>query len=122
MGVFGIFLATAIARLVTNTWYEPYALFKHGFGKNPTLYLKKYLFFLIVLLMSGGVCYGLCWLCSYCINSLLLVILFKVIICTVVSNGIFALVFHRSKEFAYLWNVVKEALRKITGRFKKNKV
>lgn len=120
MGVFGIFLATAIARLVTNTWYEPYALFKHGFGKNPIIYLKKYLLFLGVLLISGSFSYGLCWLCSRYIDSLLLIILLKVIICTVVSNGIFVLIFHRSKEFAYLWNVVKQVFVKIARKFKKN--
>ncbi len=121
MGVFGIFLATAIARLVTNTWYEPYALFKHGFGKNPVIYLKKYLYFLFVLLLSGGVSYGLCLLCSHYITNILLVILLKVVICTVVTNGIFILVFRKTKEFDYLWNVVKQILKKLFGKFLKNK-
>lgn len=30
-GMFGIYLASAISRLLTNTWYEPYAVFKYGF-------------------------------------------------------------------------------------------
>lgn len=29
-GMFGIYLASAISRLLTNTWYEPYAVFKYG--------------------------------------------------------------------------------------------
>ena len=33
-GMFGIFLATIIARVLTNTWYEPYAVFKYGLEKN----------------------------------------------------------------------------------------
>lgn len=32
-GTFGIFLATMIARLLTNLWYEPYAVYKYGLKK-----------------------------------------------------------------------------------------
>lgn len=39
-GMFGIFLATIIARVLTNTWYEPYAVFKYGLEKNFKEYIK----------------------------------------------------------------------------------
>lgn len=41
-GMFGIFLATIIARVLTNTWYEPYAVFKYGLEKNFKEYIKNF--------------------------------------------------------------------------------
>lgn len=40
-GMFGIYLASAISRLLTNTWYEPYAVFKYGLKINPIYYVKN---------------------------------------------------------------------------------
>ena len=40
-GVFGIYSATLIARLCTNLWYEPYAVYRYGLKKNPLLYLVR---------------------------------------------------------------------------------
>lgn len=106
-GVFGIFLATAIARLVTNTWYEPYALFKVGFEKSPIIYLKRYLKFLAVLLVSGVCCYFLCSLINF---NILIDIILKCVICSVVVNVIFIMVFHKTDEFKYISNIVKKII------------
>ena len=59
-GVFGVLMAIVVARLVTNTWYEPYILYKYGlFEKVGKFYLSyiKYVFILalnvfIVLLLN----------------------------------------------------------------------
>ena len=42
MGILGIYLATAIARITTNAWYEPYAVFRYGLKVSPLYYLRKY--------------------------------------------------------------------------------
>ena len=60
-GLFGIYLATAIARLLTNTWYEPYAVFRYGLHQPFGLYVKKYIEYFLILLISGGIC---CFLCK----------------------------------------------------------
>ena len=57
-GVMGIFVATAMARMVTNTWYEPFVVYKHGLKKDPLLYLPRYLGFLLVLVGTAAICYG----------------------------------------------------------------
>ncbi|MCH5299773.1 MAG: hypothetical protein J1E56_00510 [Ruminococcus sp.] len=118
LGVFGIFLATAISRLVTNTWYEPFALFKFGFGKSPLIYLKKYLWYLVMLLASGATCFFLCSLVSI---NLFADLILKIIICTVVSNGIFLLAFYKTKEFAYLKTTALRIINKGLNKFIKNK-
>ena len=59
-GTFGILLATLIARMCTNLWYEPYAVFKYGLNKNPMLYFLQYCRYAIILLFTGSICWGLC--------------------------------------------------------------
>ena len=50
-GTFGILLATLIARMCTNLWYEPYAVFKYGLNKNPMLYFLQYCRYATILLI-----------------------------------------------------------------------
>lgn len=106
-GVFGIYFATALARGLTNTWYEPYAVFKAGFGLNPLIYLKRYLFYLLLLLTAGAGCYLLCGLIRFepFVNVLL-----KVIVCTVIPNGLFLLVFRRSEEFRQICQIMSRVV------------
>ncbi len=112
-GVFGIYFATAVARLVTNTWYEPYVVFKIAFGLSPIIYLKKYLEYLFVLILSGTCCYILCNLID---TNILMLVILKLIICSVIPNLIFFIVFHRTDEMQYIINIVKRIRRLIFGR------
>lgn len=115
LGVFGIFLATAIARLVTNTWYEPFALFKFGFEKSALIYLKKYLLYLVILLASGIICWFLCSLVNI---NLFVDLILKIVICTVVCNGIFLLAFRKTKEFAYLKATAIRIINNVLNKLK----
>lgn len=112
LGVFGIYLATLIARLCTNLWYEPYAVYRYGLKKSPMLYLMRYFRFLGVLAAAGG----LCWLgCVFCNFSPAGNVAAKASICTVIPNGVFLLAFHRTGEFAYL----RERIQRILARLKR---
>lgn len=104
LGILGIFLATAIARIVTNTWYEPYAVFRYGLHVSPLLYLKKYLEHIFVLFFAGLICYFLCDLCHF---ENVINVLIKLLVCSIVPNLIFLLCYHRSKEFIYLVSKAK---------------
>ncbi len=113
LGVFGIYLATLIARLCTNLWYEPYAVYKYGLKKNPLFYLVRYCQFLVILIIAGIISWLLCDLCKF---SVTLNVLLKLIICSVVPNGIFILIFRNTEEFIYLkgnlGRVIKKLLKK----------
>ena len=115
-GVFGIYVATLIARLCTNLWYEPYAVYRYGLKKNPFLYLIRYGIFTAVLAMAGGLCYLLCNMCSFSIGINILV---KCVICTVVPNALFVLCFMKTTEFQYLKDRAKSILMRL---FKKNRL
>lgn len=94
-GVFGIQLSTAVGRILTDVWYSPWALYKHGFRKKPSLYLGRYLVFLAVLAAECGVCFALCRLIDIGpVADLLL----KALVCSAVPNGTFFLCFRKSAD------------------------
>lgn len=120
-GVFGIFLATLIARACTNLWYEPYAVYKYGFEKDPKTYFVRYFTFLAVIIIAGALSGFLCSLCRF---SALTNVAMKVIVCTVVPNGVFVLAFCKTEEFAFLktramgiWAKVTAKVKRKTGGF-----
>lgn len=112
-GIFGIYLATAISRLFTNTWYEPYAVFKYGLYKPFKVYVRKYIEYLIVLLFAGFFCY---YLCQLCVFSVVINIIMKVVICSVVPNTLFWLLYGRTEEGNYLISTVFRLLKRLLQR------
>lgn len=98
-GLFGIFAATAVSRLFTNTWYEPYAVYKYGLHQNPVQYLWIYLKYLGLLSFCTGLCYFLCAMLKV---SLVPRIIIKVLVCSVIPNLVFLCVFGRTEEGKYL--------------------
>lgn len=115
-GLFGIFLATAVARLLTNAWYIPYAVFKHGLKRNPVIYFMQYLKYTALLVITTVIS---CLLCRMVRGNLIFIIIQKIVICTAIPNTAFYLVFHRTKEFAYLKGKALTITGKLFSRLKK---
>jgi len=106
-GLVGILAATAIARLVTNSWFDPYIVFKLGLNLNPKQYLIKYInyfffFFLSVLIL-------------FFINYFLIFegffgLLLKIILVLIIPN-ILIIAFYRNKiEFNLLMQILNTVL------------
>ena len=112
LGLFGILLATAIARVFTNTWYSPYAVFKYGFGMSVKPYFIKYIFYAVVLAVTGGTCW---FVCSFIKFVPIVNMIIKVVICSVIPNLVFFLLFFRTREFG----VLKSFVIRATGKVKK---
>lgn len=110
-GLMGILLATAIARLLTNMWYEPLILFKTYFKKSPLIYFKRQAFYWIVAIVSCLSTY----LLSRAFHTVSLVnLMLKLMICIVVPNVIILALFFRTKEFEYIYNqIIKKVLDKL---------
>ena len=110
-GLFGILLATAIARLLTNMWYEPFILYKKYFRKSPLIYFKRQALYWIITIG--------CSLSTYLLSSMIstiswLNLFIKLIICILVPNALILALFFRSKEFKYIYkHVIKKAKDKI---------
>lgn len=109
-GVFGIYIATFLARLCTNLWYEPYVVYKHGLHQKTIDYFIRYLKYAAILVISGIICWLLCELCAF---SIIIDVVAKCIICTVIPNSIFYLFFRKTEEFRYLFGSAKRILGKL---------
>lgn len=114
-GLFGILFATFVARAMTSLWYDPYAVFTHGFGKSPILYVKKLVKYLIVLLIAAALCR-----LSFVVvgGSQLVKTLAKIVLCSLVTNCVFVIAFYRSPEFAMLRGILGRIWEKIAYRKK----
>ena len=111
-GLFGILLATAIARMLTNMWYEPYVLYKNQFMKSPMVYFKRQAVYWIV---AVSCCVGT-YLMSKTITTVsILNLIIKLIMCIIVPNLIIFGLFFRSKEFEY---VNEQIISKIKNKLK----
>lgn len=116
-GLFGIYLGSAVSRALTNTWYSPYALFKHGFHLPTRMYFTRYLGYLVLLVATGGVCWLACSAVSF--SSLIATVAVKAVICCIVPNAIFLIVFGKTKAFGTLIVFVKSFAERILNRLKK---
>ena len=112
-GLFGILFATAISRALTNTWYDPYAVFKYGLEENVITYFKRYGKYAVILIATGAICHGIC---SQIRMPILASVIVKFMICCVIPNGLFFLCFYREEEFRYFRNLFEKLLKKIFRR------
>jgi O-antigen/teichoic acid export membrane protein len=113
-GLFGILLATAIARMLTNMWYEPFILFKTYFKKSPILYFKRQAIYCMIAVGCGFITYFL----SRMLNSIsVFSLILKLILCMIVPNVIIVALFFRTKEFEYIYHhIIRKILDKIMNK------
>lgn len=110
-GLFGILFATAISRACTNTWYDPYAVFKFGLKEKVSVYFKKYGFYALILVFTGAICYEICSLFAF---TLMVNVILKFLVCCIIPNLIFLLCFHKSEEFRYYVNLAGRFMKKLS--------
>lgn len=108
-GLFGILFATFISRLVTNIWYSPFALFKYGLKENIWKYFVTYIKYLLVLIFTLFLNYIAT---NFELGNNILSFILKLVICIIVPNLVFLIVFFRTKEFSY----IKTKLKFLIGR------
>ncbi len=115
-GLFGIYLATIIARLLTNAWYDPYVVYKYGFSTSFKQYIDSYLKQVCVIIVSAGLCY---FILSIIKVNLIVKLILDIVICSIIPNGIFFLVYHNNEEYVFLWKKIKHivaAVKQKIGR------
>ena len=109
-GLLGIFMATAIARLLTNFWYDPYIVFKLGLKIRPTIYVIRFLKFVGVLVLSAASTYLLAELVSF---NLVLNLIVKGLICLIVPNVIIIFMYKNSKDLLSVKTIALNAYKTI---------
>ncbi len=112
-GIFGVLLATAIARLVTNFWYDPYIVLKLGLQINPKFYVLKFIKYLVLLIVSVALIF---FISQYLNFSLIINFIVKIILCLVITNGLIFLTYKNTPEFLKIKQLFGNAILVFTKK------
>ena len=115
-GIIGVVIGTALAKLNTYVWYDPYIVFKHALAGKLSEYFKTYILHwgLLVLLSAG------CELLFNLMNvSGLLGLVLGALMITIVVNSIYYMIYRRSKSFGYVLKLINNVMG-TRSRFSRN--
>lgn len=109
-GVAGVLLGTTISSVVAPVWVEPYVLYHFGFQEPVFLYWIKYVKYLVLLIITGGVIWIISsWIVYIPIVSLLI----RAIICMICIPAIYYMAFRNNENFIYYLELLKMFAKKI---------
>lgn len=109
-GLFGILVATAIARLVTNSWFDPYIVFKLGFHLDPKIYFLKYGKYVLLIVVSITLLFFIHYFIYF---EGYIGILFKMCLIVLIPNTFIYLAFKNTTEFKDTFQILKAVYGKI---------
>lgn len=102
-GAAGIFLGTFISTVCTSLWVEPYTFYKYQLRLPAGLYFIRYGLYCGI---QAGVWITTDFLCRMVDGTAWLVLFGRAAVCMIVPNLIWLVCYHRTKEFAFLWEKV----------------
>ena len=108
-GLAGVFLGTFISSLVVVLYSLPHYVFEKVFDKKAIIYFKQYFKYFIVTLIT----LVLITLITNFINieSIFIKLILDAIICFIVINLNFFILFKNTEEFKYIYNMIKDILK-----------
>lgn len=109
-GMFGILIATVLARMLYAWWKEPMILFDKYFKKSSKRYYITYISRFILFALTGIVTYILGGI--FKIENIYVNFIWKIIVCALVPNIVFFIYFRKTNEFRYIWNKLVDPLLK----------
>lgn len=110
-GLFGVLIATSIARLVSNFWYEPFMLYKKIFKMSATKHFVKQGMYFVTTLASGAITY---FVCDKLFTEVTIIsIVVKFVLCVAIPSVIILVLYFRTEEFGALKGRAFGLLKKI---------
>ena len=103
-GIVGILAATVLSRLIYAWWKEPQILFRDVFQKSPKsyywIYIKRLIFCILVTTVTYIVANKIVF------SNIYIMFVYKMLVCCIIPNIIFLLVYYRTDEFKYLFDKI----------------
>ena len=113
-GVFGVILGSIIGSLLTADWYRPIIIFKKVFRCSSFHYFKKYILYILLGIGYMAVATILCEYIKF--SNILVAFILRCIICLILPNLITIILFHRTSEFKYLYNIAIVFINKLKNK------
>lgn len=116
LGLSGVFIGTIVSTLFFSFWIKPMLVYKYIF-ENKKLYRYFIDIFIKIIFIIG-----MSELCSiigdsFFMDYTVLNLLGRLFICLLIPNILIVVLTYKSKEFRYLYNIIKSTLFKIKYRF-----
>lgn len=118
-GLFGVMLATPIARILTQAWFDPYVVYKYVFKRSPVPYYIEFLKHFLVTCVCGGLTYVLYNLCSVDVGVLNLMI--GAVLCVIIPLLVYGILFCKDPEFRYLLAFGKQFVFRVLRKLSRKK-
>jgi len=107
-GLVGILAATGLSRLATNHWYEPLKLYTVYFNKKIRYYYFKQCYYILVLFTNTVLILFI--IENIALENILLLFVIKGLLCVIIPNAVFILLFRKTNEFKYIINSFRNIL------------
>ena len=109
IGVQGVIIATIVVMGVIYFPWETFVLFKYIFKISPKQYLLKVFQYTITMVL---ICIFTYFISNLVQGSLIQKLLFKALICIILPNSIFIIIYYNTEEFIMLRNKILYLIRK----------
>ena len=115
LGLVGIFIGTTISTVCFPLWNQPRLVYKKLFKKPLYKYFKTYFIYALVTIITAIITTVSC---NYFVSgSGFISMIFKGIICVIIPNILFVIIFYKSKEFYYVKSLIKNIIINFFGKF-----
>lgn len=99
IGVAGVLIGTIVSRIFTYSWVEPYVAYKYIFKKPIKEYIKRWAGYLLTTIITAYITYRVALIAG---GNTFFDLILKAIICILIPNIVFGVLFHKTEEFKYL--------------------
>ena len=113
LGLMGVFLGTIISYLLTTFLVDPSVIYKEVFKNSSKEFYLWYIKSFFIILLTGSI---VKLLCSFIIISGIIGFIIQMLVCVLVSNTIFYVLYKNDENLNYYKNIFKNMLINRKGR------
>lgn len=117
IGINGIIIGTIISTLVSPFWVEPLVLHKYYFNKSLKGYFKTYVIDSIITIIISIICI---FICSFIPDATILWLIVKFGVCMILTATLLLLAYLPTREFKSCVKWMKNILRGMKNKSKRN--
>ena len=110
IGLPGVFLGTIISALFLHTYAYPKYVYKAIFKRKRIEYIYKTLGYFVIALLTAILTAMLTQLVV--VNNDFIQIIINAVICIIIPNMIFVILFHKKDEYIFFKNIIKNIFKK----------
>lgn len=107
LDIAGVVLGTIISRFLTTWWFDALLVHKRAFAKSPAGYYFRYFKYLTIVVATALLVYPVANMVN--VTNLLLWTI-KGIICFIIPNVVFLIIFRNTDEFRYVYMIGRDLL------------